>query len=129
MSIKKLGQIIIDDEDLTKIQGYRWTSVRGYAAAFQSSRPRTVYLHRIIMDAKPGQVIDHINRDPKDNRKSNLRFVTQQENCLNSSINNNPPYIHWHKLNKRWRITRPVNGKPKYIASFKTKQEALESGL
>lgn len=34
------------------------------------------YPHRIIMNAKAGQVIDHINGDTFDNRKCNLRITT-----------------------------------------------------
>ena len=42
------------------------------------------YLHRIIMNAKKGDVIDHINHDTLDNRRENLRIVTHSENKRNS---------------------------------------------
>lgn len=49
------------------------------------------FLHRLIFDLKPGQrwpngervVIDHLNRDMLDNRRSNLKLCTQKENCAN----------------------------------------------
>lgn len=37
-------------------------------------------MHRYIMNAQPGQVIDHINGDKLDNRRENLRFVTTSQN-------------------------------------------------
>jgi hypothetical protein len=40
-------------------------------------------LSRFVMDAKKGQIVDHRNRDPKDNRRSNLRIVTHRQNSLN----------------------------------------------
>jgi hypothetical protein len=43
-------------------------------------------LHRVILDAQPGDVIDHINGSGLDNRRINLRFVSASENLRNSSI-------------------------------------------
>jgi hypothetical protein len=46
---------------------------------------RREYLHRLILGLPPGRhpVCDHRNRDILDNRRSNLRVVSQQENCAN----------------------------------------------
>lgn len=46
------------------------------------------YLHRYIVDAPDGFVVDHINGDPLDNRRANLRVVTQSQNIANSRVYN-----------------------------------------
>ena len=38
------------------------------------------YVHRKIMNASSGQIIDHINHNGLDNRPGNLRFVTNGQN-------------------------------------------------
>ena len=45
---------------------------------------RIVPMHKLIMDAKPGQMIDHVDGDPLNNCRGNLRFVTNQQNSWNS---------------------------------------------
>lgn len=44
---------------------------------------KTVLAHRYVIRAKPGQIVDHINRDRCDARLHNLRFVTASENAKN----------------------------------------------
>ena len=47
---------------------------------------QTVRLHNLILPPAAGQVIDHINRDPLDNRRSNLRLVTPAQNAMNRGV-------------------------------------------
>ena len=63
-------------------------------------------LHRIIMDDPDGEFIDHINRDPLDNRRDNLRIVTQQENNMNLSMRKTNKSgiagVYWYKNRNKW---------------------------
>lgn len=47
----------------------------------ENGRRVTQYLHRVIMNALPGFVVDHLNGDGLDNRRGNLRVTTQKENA------------------------------------------------
>lgn len=59
----------------------------GYAIACVDGR--NIYLHHMLMGEKPrsgGLVVDHVNHDTLDNRRANLRAVTQRENCANRMV-------------------------------------------
>lgn len=84
---------IIDDDDFDKVSKYKWHYVRfGYACANPAWKGPSLRMHRIIMDAKEGQVVDHVNGDRLDNRKANLRFCTQSQNLMNRRKRDNTPW-------------------------------------
>lgn len=75
---------------------YEWASLRrwrltGGAGKFYvtSMGANPVRLHRLIMNPPADMVVDHINGDPLDNRRSNLRVCTQAENLRNRGLNRN----------------------------------------
>ncbi|MGV8131542.1 MAG: HNH endonuclease, partial [Candidatus Pacearchaeota archaeon] len=81
-----------------------------------------IRLHQFIMGKKEGLVIDHINHDKLDNRKSNLRHVTFAQNCQNKKIK--PIGISWHKKGKKWRAYYRENGITEHLGLFSNKLEA-----
>lgn len=92
------------------------------------NRKTKKYLHRILMKAKPGQIIDHINRDRLDNRLENLRFVDGTGNSLNRPPRPSKSGIAGvRKRNHRnlWLARIGINGKEVYLGDFKTKEEAV----
>lgn len=54
---------------------------------------RRVPLSRFVMNAEDGQIVDHQNRKPLDNRRCNLRFVTKRQNNLNKICKNSSGFI------------------------------------
>jgi len=54
---------------------------------------KTTALARIIIKAKKGQIVDHRNREPLDNRRSNLRIVTHRQNMLNRILKSSTGFI------------------------------------
>jgi len=73
----------IDDEDFDLISTNTWyVNNCGYVVGYRDGKEQR--LHRVIMKAKPGTIIDHANGDRLDNRKNNLRFCTVRENRRNS---------------------------------------------
>ena len=75
--------------------------------------------HRHIWEQANGPIpegmqIDHINRDPKDNRLENLRVVTQSVN----NYNNNAKGFSWDKQKKKYMSKMTVKGRCKFIGYF-----------
>jgi len=98
--------VLLDDEDYDRVVAAetKWYIVRdGHIRqdsqhevfyVKRTTRPdengkrKAIALHRFIMDAPKGKVVDHINGDGRDNRKENLRVCTHAENGRNC---NTPP--------------------------------------
>ena len=92
-------------------------------------RPRLA--HRLIWAIVHGEYpeqIDHINNDPADNRLSNLRACTQNQNQHNQKIRktNTSGYkgVSWHKVRGRWRASIFVNSKQQHLGLFDSPEEA-----
>jgi hypothetical protein len=73
---------LVDDDDYERVGQYSWSALNNGAAQARIGKIR-VQMHRFILDAEPGQVIDHINHNRADNRRCNLRFATISQNCGN----------------------------------------------
>ena len=80
--------------DFDLVKGYKWNlsskikSGCNYAQAWDShktSERRQIRMHSLIMQTPVGMYVDHINGDGLDNRRSNLRVVTHQQNTFNQS--------------------------------------------
>tara|TARA_R110000824_G_scaffold396554_1_gene598108 strand:- start:1212 stop:1535 length:324 start_codon:yes stop_codon:yes gene_type:complete len=87
-------------------------------------------MQRFIMDAPKGMQVDHINRNPLDNRKSNLRICTNAENSYNTGPqkNNTSGYkgVSWRKDAKKW--TAYIGHAPKsHLGYFDTPEEAAKA--
>ena len=86
--VKNGRRFLFDESDLPSVQGQTWTIDKdGYVRG--NSGKKAVRFHRMIMAAKPDEVLDHINGDPSDCRKQNLRIVSQHQNSMNHSLNKN----------------------------------------
>lgn len=88
-------------------------------------------MHRLIMNAKEGQVIDHKNGNGLDNRKDNLRFVTLSQNNMNARKmrDKSSKYkgVSWHKDNKKWRAEINCKDVKKFLGYFDNEIEAGEA--
>lgn len=84
-TLKNGEEIKIDEEDLPLVRKYNWQTNNGYV--FRTEQVDFVktryYLHRELLNAPNGMEVDHINGDPSDNRRCNIRLCTPAENKRN----------------------------------------------
>lgn len=80
---------LVDDEDFEFLQKWSWHTDHDRYAVCKDSPTSVLYMHRLLMNAPKGIVVDHINGDGFDNRKGNLRLCTHGQNIANSKISKN----------------------------------------
>lgn len=90
---------------------------------------KVLYLHRFITHCPEGMYVDHISLDTLDNRKSNLRICTWQQNNFNkiSYSHNTSGFrgVIWRKDRNRWMAQISVNKHNIYLGVFKNIEGAI----
>lgn len=85
---------------------------------------RRVSMHRLVVGAEAGDVVDHINGNGMDNRRENLRIATPQENARNRRPMDGS-FKGVKRAGKRWRAMIKVDGgKRLLIGDFDTAEKA-----
>ena len=116
------AQILIDDEDAYILDKHSWHLNHGYL-----TNGSMIALHRMIMKPPKGMVVDHINGNRLDNRKSNLRVTDYSINSLNTTKSRGKTqYRGVHKLKHRnlFSARIQVKGKRICLGFYKTAEEA-----
>jgi hypothetical protein len=121
----------VDDEDFEELNKYKWhpnsMKTKGLYAS-RNEKNTCISMHRQIMNPGKQEKIDHINHNPLDNQKHNLRICTCQENNMNRSITskNKSGYkgVSFCKRTKKWRGDIKKNGKSIPLGRYKTPEEA-----
>ena len=94
------------------------------------------FIHRLIAETfipNPDNhpFVDHIDRDPKNNSLSNLRWVTSQGNNMNRTKINNTSSLYkgvcWDKRAKKWKSQIRIDGKKVHIRYFLDEVEAAQA--
>ena len=123
----------IDSEDEEKVSKYKWTLDKQKNTNYAKSRKGNIMLHRHIMSLEngDGQVVDHIDGNGLNNRKSNLKVTSNLENtqswrCVNTTRNHGSVYIDKRTNRKNpWQSQITIYGKV-YTACHATEQEARD---
>ena len=142
ISLTKGLTTLVDDVDYERVNKYKWYALDKGKGNIYASRKEwlpkdkkyiSISMHRFILGLMgPYFEIDHINGNTLDNRKENMRIVTNQQNMLNLKIRAGRRYkgasfCNRNKLNKKWRAYIQVNKKFKDLGYFFTEEEAAKA--
>lgn len=125
---------LVDAADAERVNQWRWSlTPQGYARRGISINgiPFIILLHRELLGLplkSDGRTGDHINRDKLDNRRANLRILSQAENAQNrpSAKGATSQYrgVHWSKHHQKWVATVGLGGKQLRLGTFHDEEVA-----
>jgi hypothetical protein len=124
---------ICDECDYEFLNQWNWTlNNYGYPVRRESIIKTAILMHRVIMGAPEGSEIDHANHDKLDNRRSNLRFCTTQQNQFNRLKTSGVATskfkgVSLSKRDNRWMASIKIWGRTKNLGRFNSQQEAARA--
>jgi hypothetical protein len=136
-----LGQgewTILDVEDYYRFGNLKWTlggSRKNFYAITSIKNNKgeieTVRLHRLIMKAPKGRIIDHRNCKGLDNRRENLRIATKAQNACNRRKRSNASSrflgVSFYKPSNTWAARLQHHGKDIWLGYFKREIDAARA--
>lgn len=128
-------EFYFDLEDYDKIRNFCW--YENYLSpnycvliAYNKQTKNSILMHRLLVDY---EICDHIDRNPFNNQKNNLRAVTQKENCYNRSISQKNTSgiigVSWKKDKQKWKAYLTIDTKQKHLGYFVDKTDAIVARL
>ncbi len=129
---------LIDLEDYEKVSRHKWYAHRSSSESFYAATRgklgsdlglnKFVYLHRYLLNPSKGQIVDHINGDMLDNRRSNLRLTDLKGNSRNSrkqsrKLSSIYKGVHFMKRDSVW--VAQIDGT--HIGRYNNEEEAAKA--
>lgn len=136
IKLTKNKYALVDNSDFKWLSQWKWyASAKVDSHSFYVKRSDNIRMSRLLMNPPKGMLVDHINRNPLDNRKSNLRICTSSQNNMNRGSylkNKTSKYkgIHFDEIRKgcilknKWRATIQINKKVIGLGSLTYLQSA-----
>lgn len=122
--------VLLDPQDRDSIVGLpMYLDSLGYPTI--TVHGQRVRLHRFVMNAQPGQLVDHANQNKLDARRANLRITDRSGNAMNAGKkrHNTSGFkgVYLCKQTGRWRAEIRAHGRVIKLGRFKTPEEAAHA--
>lgn len=124
---------IVDDADYEALSKFNWRRFASKRTSYAVRQKKIkgeklyIYMHRAIIGAGKGQLVDHRNGHGLDNRRSNLRLCSYSENARNSRKrrDGSSPYrgVNWDKRHGAYVVRIRAEGKYQYLGKFDDPRE------
>lgn len=124
----------VDSEDYDWLNQWKWSlhdKHNGLMYACRMECGHSIRMHRLITDAPPGLEVDHIDHNGLNNRRSNLRLVTHQQNMWHGARQARGHTRLWGvscgNPRGRWSAHIGVNGRLFHLGTFDTSEAAARA--
>jgi hypothetical protein len=136
-SHKVVAHTLVDDDVYELVGRKKWRrDTKGYAVSslgWVNGKKMEDKLHRLVMGLSPGDglVVDHMNHDRLDNRRQNLRVVTNALNKQNGRAHRDSTSQHvgvsWETSKRRWVAQVGIDGRHVHIGRFRDELQAAKA--
>lgn len=135
VELTKNKRAVIGDE-FEYLNKFKWHFDGRYAARTKWNKELKkdvkVYMHKEIFKVEKGEYVDHINGDKLDNRLSNLRKVTNQQNAMNMSTRSTKKHskykgVSFDKSRNKWNAYCVKDKKMYNVGRFTDEKEAAKA--
>lgn len=125
-------EALVDDNDFEVLNGHKWSAEKRkhtFYAIRKNDGNKTVYMHRQILAAPKGRVVDHDDHDGLNNQKNNLQLVSSGQNNMNrrgleAKNTSGVSGVHWFKRDQKWHAQVRHNGKRVHLGYFRHLEDA-----
>ena len=125
---------LVDDEDFTEVSKHTWTLAQHNGVNFYAIthiKRKTISMHRLLLNAQPGSLVEHKNDDGLDNRRENLKFGTRRSNALNAKVQSNSVSgvkgVTWDKQAGTWLVQAHVIGRKIFLGRCSNLETAIKA--
>lgn len=129
----KQNKFIVDSDDVALISVRYWyVGHDGYVMSVNKN-DRTILLHRFLLNPTDEQYVDHIDRNPSNNTRNNLRLCSRSENAMNKDPQSNNKSgiigVWFSGTSNKWVASIKRNQKTIHLGEYECKTDAIIARL
>lgn len=123
-------EFYVDDCDASLVSRHHWyRNYKNYVCT--NIAGHNIKLHRLILNAPKSKIVDHIDGNPLNNVRGNLRLCTMQQNNFHrrpvKSKSSTSKFKGVARKNERWKAEIRINGTKRWLGLFPTEEAAARA--